>query len=248
MTALGLLLLAVSVADLLAGGLGARPDSGVRSVVGVAGTTAAAALAGIAVGISHPLLLGVLVLVTAGPWIGLRVVDPSQPGPALLALGLSGVIALAVLPLLPEPDFGGVGTWLASSSLPVLAGTTPPVLLLGAGVLLFLTASANGVVRAVLLSAVQESQVRASEGRLLGGRIIGPLERILIFGLALAGEPTAAALVISAKSIVRFPELARSASSPTDGPAEADVVTEYFLLGSLTSWGLALLPALLFIR
>jgi hypothetical protein len=66
-------------------------------------------------------------------------------------------------------------------------------------------------------------------------------------------ELTAASLIISAKSLLRFPELlnrvARSddaESSAVSAPAEVDLVTEYFLLGSLLSWSLALAPALLF--
>lgn len=75
------------------------------------------------------------------------------------------------------------------------------------------------------------------------------IERYLIFGLAVAGEPTAAALVVSAKSILRFPELSRKARDRGDEDrvvADVDVVTEYFLLGSLTSWLLALAPVVLF--
>jgi hypothetical protein len=83
----------------------------------------------------------------------------------------------------------------------------------------------------------------ASEQALKGGRYIGPLERWLIFGLALAGQPTAAALVISAKSIIRFPELqskagrADTASFPGTDAREGqsqqiDALTEYFLIGS----------------
>lgn len=84
---------------------------------------------------------------------------------------------------------------------------------------------------------------------------IGPLERWLIFGLALAGQPTAAALVISAKSLIRFPELQSkgghrravdiSAESNARGPVQQiDELTEYFLIGSLLSWLIALLAAL----
>lgn len=63
----------------------------------------------------------------------------------------------------------------------------------------------------------------------------------------MAGEPTAAALIVSAKSLLRFPEISRTTSA-TDrtGVAEVDAVTEYFLLGSLVSWLLALAPVLLF--
>lgn len=67
------------------------------------------------------------------------------------------------------------------------------------------------------------------------------IERWMIFALALAGEPTAAALIVSAKSLLRFPELSKTAESThDDAGVDIDAVTEYFLLGSLASWALAL--------
>src|SRR5690606_29978105 len=110
------------------------------------------------------------------------------------------------------------------------------------------SAPANGVVRAVLTCVGTPWQRSAT--RLRGGRLIGALERWLIFGLAIAGEPTAAALVVSAKSLLRFPELSRTGQPPPSGssgvrddeqsaPADIDLLTEYLVLGSLVSWVLA---------
>lgn len=80
---------------------------------------------------------------------------------------------------------------------------------------------------------------RVTTSRLLGGRIIGPLERLLIVFLALAGAPTLIAALLAAKGIVRFPEI--SADRGTGSKAEE------FLIGSLTSWGLAALGVLLIV-
>ena len=80
---------------------------------------------------------------------------------------------------------------------------------------------------------------RVTTSRLLGGRIIGPLERLLIVLLALAGAPTLIAALLAAKGIVRFPEI--SADRGTGSKAEE------FLIGSLTSWGLAGLGFLLIV-
>lgn len=110
-----------------------------------------------------------------------------------------------------------------------------------------MSAPANGIVRAVL--SVAGSSWRESEQRLRGGRVIGLLERWLVLGLAVVGEPTAAALVVSAKSLLRFPELSRTVREEEgdDTPAaRADWVTEYFLLGSLASWTIALGVAVLY--
>lgn len=70
-------------------------------------------------------------------------------------------------------------------------------------------------------------------GALLGGRLIGPLERLLIVLLAGFGAQALIAALLAAKGIVRFPEI--SADRRFGSKAEE------FLIGSLTSWALAAL-------
>ncbi len=65
-----------------------------------------------------------------------------------------------------------------------------------------------------------------------GGRLIGPLERILVLILTLAAAYPILAAMLAAKGIVRFPEISR------DG--ETGARAEYFLVGSLVSWVIAL--------
>ncbi|HMJ96352.1 MAG TPA: hypothetical protein VK486_10895 [Thermoleophilaceae bacterium] len=55
------------------------------------------------------------------------------------------------------------------------------------------------------------------------GRYIGWLERALLYGLILIGSPDAAALVVAAKSIARFPSFAE------------EKFAEYYLIGTLLS-------------
>lgn len=106
-------------------------------------------------------------------------------------------------------------------------------LVLVCGVLLVQLATVNVMVRLVL-DAVGVPAT-ANEKKLKGGRLLGPMERVFIVGLALAGEVTAAAIVVAAKGLLRFPELQRGADA--DGPSD---VTEYFLVGSFASWLCAL--------
>ncbi|TQL47663.1 hypothetical protein FB562_0729 [Homoserinimonas aerilata] len=72
---------------------------------------------------------------------------------------------------------------------------------------------------------------------LKGGRMIGPLERLFILALALAGQFTAIGAVIAAKGIIRFPEISKDDA----GGSKA----EYFLVGSFASWALVLAVAVL---
>lgn len=70
-----------------------------------------------------------------------------------------------------------------------------------------------------------------------GGRLIGPLERVLVMILTLAAAYPVLAAMLAAKGIVRFPEISR------DG--ETGARAEYFLVGSLVSWVIGLGAAFL---
>ena len=70
-----------------------------------------------------------------------------------------------------------------------------------------------------------------------GGRLIGPLERVLVMLLTLAAAYPVLAAMLAAKGIVRFPEISR------DG--ETGARAEYFLVGSLVSWVIGLGAAFL---
>lgn len=141
----------------------------------------------------------------------------------------------------------------------------PPsrVILVG-GIALFQVATANLLVR-LFLEAVNVPSKEGSD-RLRSGRVLGPMERLFIVGLGLAGNLTAAAVVVGAKGLLRFPELAASEARSSRAPAPIIIqtaagesslrgvdpepmapvnhgpnpVTEYFLIGSFASWLLAL--------
>lgn len=103
-----------------------------------------------------------------------------------------------------------------------------------AGVVLLELSTANILVR-LLLDGVGVPAA-TNETSLKGGRLLGPMERLFILLLALGGELTAAAVVVAAKGLLRFPELQRS--SQEQGPT---AVSEYFLVGSFASWMLGIL-------
>ena len=91
----------------------------------------------------------------------------------------------------------------------------------------------------VISGALPVLGVRADEDTvtaLRGGRWIGPLERLLIIVLAGAGAEVAIAAVVAAKGVIRFPEI----SQDTTGEK-----AEEFLIGSVSSWILAALVAML---
>jgi hypothetical protein len=251
---------ALGLGELASGGMSGVPGSRQRVATGVL-----AALLALACGaMLFDLTLGewarlaVLESGLAAAWLGLRAParDAGSSRERWRHVGALAVLGLGALVALAWPGTWAVTArpWVADClrELPItsLAGSAPDRLLWGLGAVLLLLATSNGIVRSLLI--VAGTPPPRGEGSFRGGRYIGAIERLLIFGLAVAGEPTAAALVVSAKSILRFPELSMSAqqpSAPAQGGSapvqEVDALTEYFLLGSLCSWALALLAALL---
>lgn len=133
------------------------------------------------------------------------------------------------------PDVAPVPDAWRSTVLGDLGPTRTVVL---AGVLLFELSTSNILVR-LLLDATGISAA-SNEEDLRGGRLLGPMERVFILVLAAAGELTAAAVVVAAKGLLRFPDLQRSRRA--QGPT---AVSEYFLIGSFASWLLGILGWLL---
>ncbi len=253
MTGVGVALAAIGVSDLVAGGLAGEPAGRRRILVGLAAAAALLAVGGAlgGLGIGGWLQLTLVTLPALAAWSALRYRRPLTPGRAVWAgaiLATLVVVLLAAGAAWQAGERTDMARWLERLPYPGLGGLDVGRFFMLAGVVLFLVASSNGLVRTVL--AAVGTEVTRSEQRLRGGRLIGVIERWLIFGLALAGEPTAATLVISAKSILRFPQLSKAARETAgeqgaERIAEVDVVTEYFLLGSLVSWALALAPAVL---
>lgn len=115
---------------------------------------------------------------------------------------------------------------------PALAGVPLALLVATVGVIALMGPASN------LLTASTLAAVRGTEGAtppdhpvLRGGRVIGPLERLLIVVLGLAGALPVIAALLAAKGIVRFPEISRDSG--------LGAKAEEFLIGSMTSWSLA---------
>lgn len=152
------------------------------------------------------------------------------------AVALAVLCIGAVLWLGERPEAGLLTTvWQVDSPIgPVSFDLT--VLTIGAAV--FLLESGNVIVRAALdgESSWRPQEQGAADG-FQGGRLIGPLERIIVFVLTLVSAYPLLAAMLAAKGIVRFPEISR------DG--ETGARAEYFLVGSLVSWVVALGAAFL---
>jgi hypothetical protein len=237
---LALLLLGFAVSDLV---FSVRPMRHLPEVLGAL----VAVLAGLLGALTAPrdlVALAVLALLVLA-W-GQSVTRGFASGRAWVPLAVFGASLLAALvlsPLAGEVD-GVVGTWLERTPVAVLAGLEGDRALLLTSVLLAQLSTGNVLVRLVL-TATGTVDPRRLPGRevpsyrLKGGRLLGPMERVFIVGMGLAGELTAASVVVAAKGLLRWPELQASREQHARG-AGIHAVTEYFLVGSFLSWMLAL--------
>lgn len=93
----------------------------------------------------------------------------------------------------------------------------------------------GGLVTGLILRRFSSVTANRAQAVLGAGTLLGWLERMLYFSFLLAGQPTAAAFALTAKSAARFPALQR----------DEEGLAEYYLIGSLSSLVLAVVVALL---
>ncbi|OBF16500.1 hypothetical protein [Mycobacterium sp. ACS4331] len=160
----------------------------------------------------------------------------TRQGSALTTFGL-GVGLPLILAGWTSPAGGLLNRWLDWVGLGHL---DPNRALMIVGVILLQLVTANQLVRLILgaVGAVRPVGEPQPSDRLKGGRLLGPMERLLIVGLGLGGQLGAASAVVAAKGIIRFPEL--NAQRKEENGSGIDAVTEYFLVGSFASWLIAM--------
>lgn len=124
----------------------------------------------------------------------------------------------------------GTGLWSSEAALPVTQLPALMVLLTG----LILATRAGGFAVGLLMEPFAPHLGKGDAGKSLpgAGRVIGHLERGLIFALVLFGQAQGVGLLIAAKSILRF------------GAVKDDRrLSEYVIIGTLASFGWALIVA-----
>lgn len=236
MSAVAVLLIALGIADLCRRAVRAAwPPLAIGPVVVVV----CAALGGLWRVGDVALLVVAAAAVVAWEWLCLRSERSGRRQAGPLALFAAVLALLILLSGWSSPVDGAVTRWSAWVHLP-LTHITPTRLLMIIGVVLVQFATANQLVRLVLgsVGAVRPAGQPQPSDRLKGGRLLGPMERLLILSLGVGGQVAAASAVVAAKGIIRFPEL--NAQKNRNGDVGIDAVTEYFLVGSFTSWLLAL--------
>lgn len=240
MTWLGLLLVGFAVTDLV---FSVRPMRHVPEAVGATSAVLLGLLAGLTEARDLVALLVIAALTVGWGQAVTRGFASDREWWPLALFGTALIVAIAFSPYAGNTD-GLVGRWLEVTPIAVLADLNGDQALLLAGVMLAQLSTGNVLVRLVLAATGTVDPARGSGRhvptyRLKGGRLLGPLERVFIVGLGLAGELTAASVVVAAKGLLRWPELQAARDEHPGGPG-IHQVTEYFLVGSFVSWMVAL--------
>lgn len=147
-----------------------------------------------------------------------------------------------------ESSGGGFSVWFSNLQWTALTSVPPGHAAMGFAGFLFLTSTSNRMVSAVL--QVAGTPVEKGEQLLKGGRLLGVMERWIVAGMVLVGEPAGAAIIFAAKGLLRFPTV-RDSAAPDDiensdepGWAAAEY-SEYFLVGTFSSLLIAAAVAVL---
>jgi hypothetical protein len=236
MSWIAVLLIGVAVADLAHS---IRPSPLINECTGAAVAVWVGLLAGLT---DWPDLLALAFIAGLVVLWGQTVTRAFSRGPAWLPLlVVGGSLGLGLVCSAWAGSGGGLlGEWLDATQVPGLRGMPPDRALLLAGVFLIQLSTGNVVVRLVLTATGTTSPTSQDSPDLSqplkGGRLLGPMERVLIVGLGLSGHLTAASIVIAAKGLLRWPEL----QSRDEPRWDVHRVTEYFLVGSFVSWLVAL--------
>ena len=155
------------------------------------------------------------------------------PGFAAFAADQAAHLAMIALAAALVPGAWTQGLWTLLATGPLAAWTPrlPQATALAAG--LIATLWAGGYAVRALMSRLEFTEAKDSLPK--GGQLIGRLERLMILMLLLGNQPDGIGLLIAAKSILRFNELARDASDRR--------ASEYVIVGTLASFAWAIAAA-----
>jgi hypothetical protein len=210
----------------------------VAALSGAATVIAVAALSGMAA--ASVALAGAVALAVLSAWSAYDPIQSQRAKPEyalVFVVGFAGF--LVAVSGAADPVGGDLAVWYSNLGFGFARGIPVDQFVLGVGGACFLLATGNRIVRFTLVAT--EASLLEGEGTMRGGRVLGPMERLIVAAAVVSGGVAAAGFVIAAKGLLRFREIRDADRTGVPGRREqvpqpkADEVTEYFLIGTFTS-------------
>jgi len=195
-----------------------------------------AALSGMSAG---SVALMAIIAIPVAAWVLLAPDAPEKKHAWLLLLPITALLGAITISGSASRVEGDLAHWYEQLPFDFVSSKAIPVdqFVLGVGAFLFLLATSNQIVKLVLASTDAKNLEENELPR--GGRLLGPMERLIVAAAVVAGDPAAAGFVVAAKGLLRFPEVNRP-----ENP-NLHELTEYLLVGTFTSVLIAGILALL---
>ncbi|WP_020402470.1 DUF3307 domain-containing protein [Gracilimonas tropica] len=133
----------------------------------------------------------------------------------------------------------GLWVWVDSTALSLLSGLFTQQNLWLLLCLFALTQPTAIIIKILIAGWLPENESKESKTLANAGRLIGVLERLFVFGFVVSGNWSGIGFLLAAKSVFRFGDLKEK---------EGIKLTEYILIGTLLSFGLAMLVSLLYLK
>ena len=133
----------------------------------------------------------------------------------------------------------GLWIWVDVKALPLLSGLFTQHNLWLLLCLFALTQPAAIIIKILIAGWLPENESKENKTLTNAGRLIGILERLFVFGFVVSGNWSGIGFLLAAKSVFRFGDLKEK---------EGIKLTEYILIGTLLSFGLAMVISLLYLK
>lgn len=187
----------------------------------------------------HGIILMVLLGFDVAYWKGMVIVLASHFIIDLVKLHLQGRWNARVLftadQLLHLLVIAGVAYAYEPFVLSIGALLRPGVLLLAAAIIM--VSSVSAIVMRLIMSNWKFDEQVAGDSLEHAGKYIGIIERLFVFAFIALNQWSAIGFLITAKSVFRFSDLSR---------AKDRKLTEYILIGTLLSFGIAIVVGLVY--
>jgi hypothetical protein len=151
--------------------------------------------------------------------------EGNQPKWFLIDQGMHVIALIGLWVVWISPEMRDLSTWIDGRAIWLYATA-----------IIFLTAVSGIVIQVVLSTWAKVLDVRDGESLSHAGKYIGILERLFVFTFVVTGNWGAIGFLMAAKSVFRFGDLKESKDRK---------LTEYILIGTLLSFGIAVATGML---